>query len=391
MKILVIHNSYKVRGGEDSVFENEVALLRDGGHEVTELRVSNDSVRGFFSKIFVAVSTVFSIHGYIKTLKAIDKVRPDVVHVHNYFPILSPSVFYACKIKGVPVVHTLHNFRAICPTALLQFNGKVTERSLTEGPWWAVRKRVYRGSLVGTFLLSSMISFHKKVGTWTKCVDRFIALTDFNKQLYLNVGWPKDKVVVKPNFTTPVLKRKKARKPYALFVGRLSEEKGIPFLLSAFDDSNELKLKVIGAGPLEQLVKSKTSNNIEYLGELSRLQVAEKMMEASCLVITSLRYEPFGMVIIEAMSYGLPVLIPSEGSMEGIVPNDEAGLHYMAGNRGSFLACIRRLLDDNVMFEKLSTGAKKKYQEKYTAEVNLAMLESIYASVISTDRVKLSK
>jgi glycosyltransferase involved in cell wall biosynthesis len=378
MKILMVHNTYQVRGGEDSVEENEVELLRSNGHDVTELKVNNEIINGFFSKLWVALSVIFSISGYKIISRAIEKEKPDVVHVHNYFPVLSPSIFYACKKKAVPVVHTLHNFRAICPTALLQHKGRIVERSIADGPWWAVKERVYRGSLVGTFFLALMIAFHRKAGTWRRQVDAYIALTEFNKQKYVEAGWPEDKIFVKPNFTRHMSDSLKHRKPYALFVGRLSEEKGVPFLLDAFKDSADLELRIIGEGPLESLVREAANTNIHYLGKQPKETVFEHMESAACLTMTSNWYEGFPMVIVEAMSCGLPVVVPAMGNMEIIVPNGKAGMHYQPEDKTSFISSVRRLLMDDQFRDDLSAGARMEYNQKYTAEVNLVMLEAVY-------------
>lgn len=387
MRILVVHNSYQLKGGEDAVVENEVELLQSNGHEVYLLKICNDQIQGLKRKLNTAIGSIFSFSGYMRMSRSIDSMQPDIVHVHNYFPLLSPSVFFACKRKRVPVVHTLHNYRAICPTAFLMHRGEVVEHSIKGGPWWALRERVYKKSLLGTFFLVSMIAFNRKIGTWKNCVDVFIALTDFSKKKFVEAGWPEDLILVKPNFVKKVEVTEVKRAPYALFVGRLSEEKGIPFLIEAFKSSGDLELRVVGQGPLESLVEKSSGENIRYLGRLSGSSVAEQMAEASCLVMASTWYEGFPMVIVEAMSSGLPIVVPKLGSMSVIVPHKKAGLHYVPGNQESLISSVAKILKDKEIFDLLSTGAYKEYQEKYTPEHNLKMLEDIYTSAISAGDV----
>ncbi|WP_221800278.1 glycosyltransferase family 4 protein [Oceanobacter mangrovi] len=385
MRILVVHNKYKIRGGEDSVFENEVELLRSAGHDVETYVVDNERVKGLFSRILTAFSCVFSPSEFFRIRRVIKFFQPDVVHVHNYFPLISPAVFYACSSFSVPVVHTLHNFRAICPTALLSLDGMVNESSIYDGPWWAVKRRVYQGSAIGTFFLALMISFHRTLGTWEKRVDVFIALTEFNKIKYVQAGWPEEKIYIKPNFSIGPGGDFPERQSYALYVGRLSEEKGIPFIVSAFRENPRLNLKIIGCGPLEMLVSGK-EKNIEYLGERSRDEVTDYMKSASCLVMASTWYEGFPMVIVEALSCGLPVVVPQRGNMSGVIKNGVTGLHYKPEDRDSFISEVSEVLSNIELRDELSKSALEEYRCQYTTSQNLESLESIYKVAITRSR-----
>lgn len=380
MKVILVHNEYQVKGGEDSVFNNEKWLL-DNNINVECYLVSNRSINGFLSRVFASVNTVFSIKAFLKFYLYLRKSKPDIVHVHNYFPILSPSIFYACKFFGVPVVHTLHNFRAICPTSLLMHKGKVTERSVKNSSFWALPKKVYRDSFLGTLILVLMIEVHKYIGTWKYTVDGYIALTEFSKKKYLEAGWPSNKIYVKPNFSVDPGINDKSRKPYVLFVGRLSDEKGILFLLEAFKKTT-LLLKIAGDGPLLNVVQENKTGNVEYLGCLSKDEVATHMKEASCLVMASNWYEGFPMVIVEALSHGLPIVVPKLGNMKSVVEHELSGLHYEPNNDLDLLTALEKIVFDVELNKKFSDYARYRYLQSYTEEINRKQLLDIYSEVI---------
>ena len=382
MKLLILHNNYQIRGGEDSVLSNEADLL-SVSVDVTVRTISNDMVDGFFSKICTSAWVLFSIPQYLFWKRYIKKNNFDIVHVHNYFPLISPSIFYACQSAGVPVVHTLHNFRAICPTAILSYKGEVCEKSMFGSSWWAVRKRVYRGSYLGTFVLVLMIELHKRLGTWKRVVDGYIALTEFSKEKYIDAGWPRNKFYVKPNFVHDVdqYQRVSPDSPFALYVGRLSEEKGIEFILDGFKGSG-LNLKIAGDGPLRSIVENNSSGNIEYLGALDRSDIAELMAKASCLVMASTWYEGFPMVIVEAFRSGLPAIVPKLGNMEAVVDDGTTGLHYNPGEREQFVNVVRSCMYNHELSLRLSTGAREAFLSKYSAGINRQQLLDIYDTVI---------
>tara|TARA_R110000868_G_C10963488_1_gene768777 strand:+ start:5046 stop:6221 length:1176 start_codon:yes stop_codon:yes gene_type:complete len=378
----MVHNSYQIKGGEDSVVLNECNLLRSHGHDVTVFQVDNSYIRGFFSKLVVAIFSIFSVFGYFKMRRVIKKTKPDVVHVHNYFPILSPSIFWACHYNNVPVVHTLHNFRAICPTAILMWKGKVVEKSISSSSsWWTLSKKVYKNSFLGTFFLILMVEINKKIGTWSTAVDGYIALTDFSKKKYVSAGWPEDRIYIKPNFSDYRGGSLESRENFALYVGRLSEEKGVRFLVDCFRGSG-LSIKFVGDGPLNEYLESHGSNNIENLGRLPKEEVLSLMSRASCLVMASTWYEGFPMVIVEALGCGLPVIVPKLGNMEAVVTHDLCGLHYTPKDNQGFINAASKVITDPSVRERLSIGALKEFDAKYTPSENLTSLIEIYKKVI---------
>src|SRR5204862_7688725 len=251
MKILIAHNSYQEPGGEDVVFEQETALLRNRGHDVITYVRSNAeiSTSSLIGKAGVLAATVWSSESHTQILELLQREQPDVLHVHNTFPLISPSVFEACNESGVPVVQTLHNYRLLCPQANLYRDGAACEECVTGSLWSAVRHGCYRQSRIGTAAVATMLAYNRRRGTWTELVDSHIALTEFARTKLIEGALPDDKVTVKPNFVDPDPGVRKEIGNYALFVGRLAKEKGLGTLLEAWQNLRcDLPLWVVGDG-----------------------------------------------------------------------------------------------------------------------------------------------
>jgi len=385
VKILFVHNFYQIAGGEDGVLKQEMDLLTDE-HEIMQYTVTNDSISSFFNKVMTLLRVPFSLKSYREFKRYLELHNPDVVHVHNYFPLLSPSVFYACKKVGVPVVHTLHNYRAVCPTALLMHEGKVNERSVKHNAWWTVTQKVYKDSLLGSFALACMVQLHKRVGTWKTQVNVFIALTQFAKDKYVEAGWPEDKIIVKPNFMAdPFNGSDKLTKTggYALFVGRLSEEKGIDILLDAWKNI-DLPLKLIGTGPFKQQLENNTQSNIEYLGLKEKPEVLELIKNADFVVMPSTWYEGFPMVLVEAFACGTPVIVSNIGSMKEIV-TPQTGLQFNVGDPQNLQQQVKKMLSNQDEMSVMAVNARKEYLNNYVPSINKKELVDIYQHAIKED------
>ncbi len=388
MKISIVHNTYKIKGGEDSVVLNELDILKK--QQETELfLVDNLSIRSTKDKLITTLGGVFSPKFKRDFNKMLNKSKPDVVHVHNYFPLLSPSVFFSCKECNIPVVHTLHNYRAICPTALLMHNGKIVERSVGGSPWWAVKEKVYRDSYIGTIVLALMVYIHKMINTWATKVDRYIALTEFSKKKYIEAGWPEDKIVVKPNFIVDPFNSEFEynNENYAIYIGRLSEEKGIDILLDSWSNKNR-KLLIIGEGPLRKKVECCNNSNVIYLGKKDKQSVLELVTNASFLIMASKWYEGFPMVLVEAMACGTAVIVPNLGGMGEIVKDGTTGLHFDPGSSADLSAKIDQLFDSSEEQKRMGINARNEYLDKYTPEKNYEMLIDIYQQAIEEAKRK---
>lgn len=388
MKILFVHNRYQQAGGEDNVVAAEAKLLADHGHEVECWCVDNkDLPSGLIGKINTALATSYSSASRALARESLQSFKPDVVHVHNFFPQISPSIYDACLDEGVPVVQTLHNYRLICPGAILMRDGKICEQCITGSPYQAAWYGCYRDSKLGSLVVAHMVAQHRKQGTWQHKVNRFIALTDFAKGKFVEAGFPADKIAVKANFVndpSQELARLNRTTPgFALFVGRLSEEKGIKTLLQAWSNLDKpTLLKVAGSGPLEALLLNK--NNVVALGRQSADEISRLMQQASFLVLPSEWYEGFPLVLVEAFAHGLPVLASRLGSMADIIKDGETGLLFEPGNPDDLATKVRWLVDHKQECQRLSNNARQAYLANYTAESNLHQLVEIYQQAIDS-------
>lgn len=383
LKIILVHNHYKESGGEDTVVAAEQILLECHGHQIYLFNLNNNRIQGVMKKLKVAWETPYSDDIKITFSRVIRDVNPDIVHVHNFFPLITPAVFDACHDAGVPVVQTLHNFRLICPGALLIRNGKICEICATNSPYHSVLYSCYRGSCLGTLSVARMVSKHRNLGTWNTKVDCFIVLTEFARQKFILAGFPADKLIVKPNFVG--LKdyiETSDRRSGALFVGRLSQEKGIKTLFKAWEGINNI-LKIIGDGPLHDEARTNSIENINFLGRKSPLEILSEMKASLFLIMPSECYETFGMVIIEAFACGLPVIASRLGAMAELVEDGITGLLFTPGDIIDLTAKIRWALENPEMMNQMGERAKIVYTKKYTSEHNYQQLVSIYQTVLS--------
>jgi glycosyltransferase involved in cell wall biosynthesis len=263
-------------------------------------------------------------------------------------------------------------------------DSKINETSLKGSTWWTVAKRVYRNSFIGSLALACMVELHKLLGTWQTKVDIFIALTEFSRQKYMEAGWPAEKILVKSNFIEdPFDTASTIRKAggYALYVGRLSEEKGIDILLDAWT-SVGLPLKVIGDGPLKSSVESNALLAVEYLGLKNKDEVLELVQNADFITMASTWYEGFPMVLVEAFACGTPALVSRLGSMKEIVVPNKTGLHFESGNAADLAEKVQWMINNSSEVKKMGDNARKEYLAKYTPEKNYALLIDIYQQAI---------
>jgi glycosyltransferase involved in cell wall biosynthesis len=381
MKVLQVHNTYLLSGGEDTVVEAERRLLIDHGHDVVVYKVNNDTIEGLSGKLKTAWRAPYSVDSLKKFVQVVKESAPDIVHVHNFFPLITPSIYDACQEFGIPVVQTLHNFRLICPGALLMRDGKACDLCLKGSAYQAVLYRCYRNSLMGSLAVARMVEFHRKRGTWHTKVDCFIALTDFARDQFVQAGFPADKIKVKPNFVAaPAVTARGRERSGALFVGRLSEEKGVRLLIEAWRHI-DTPLRIAGDGPLLEWVSQFKSPQVTVLGKITADEVRTEMQQAAFLVFPSLCYEGFPLVIAEAFSLALPVIASRFGSMAEIVSDGHNGLHFTAGDADDFIRCITWAVENPDQLERLGGNSRRTYQEKYCADINYRQLLDIYQHV----------
>lgn len=383
MHILEVHNRYQIRGGEDECFEAEVSLLRQKGHTVELFEETNDRVAQL-GKLQTMLRTLWSNEAYQTARQLLTVQRYDVVHVQNFFPLISPSIYYAAKDKGVPVVQTLHNYRLLCPNAQFFREGRPCEDCLGKPiPLPGIIHACYRDNRAASGVTAAMLSLHWLLKTWTETVDCYIALTEFAREKFIQGGLPAEKIVVKPNFV-PDPGMGSGKGGYALFVGRLSAEKGIDLLLQSWQTIGKtMPLKIVGDGPLSpQVAKAaETIPGVEWLGRRSLAEVYSLMGEAAFLVFPSLWYEGLPRTIIEAFATGTPVVAANLGAMSRLITAGETGLHFNAGSEESLVTQVEWAATHPEALAEMRQQARIEYKEKYTAEANYEQLMQIYSNL----------
>ncbi|ABW30500.1 glycosyltransferase family 4 protein [Acaryochloris marina] len=381
MRILSVHNYYKIRGGEDESCKSEKSLLREMGHLVDEYEKDNISIPSYRSWQ-LATQTIWSQESYQAVRQKLQHQPYDVVHVQNSFPLISPSVYYAAQAEGVPVIQTIRNYRLLCPNALFFRQGKVCEDCLNKAiPWPGIIHSCYRNNRLASGITASMISIHRLLKTWDRKVDKYIALTHFARNKLIQGGLPANKIIVKPNFVNPDPGVGHGKGQFALYVGRLSVEKGLDTLLSAWDKlQSPFPLRIVGDGPLSELVldKIKESPHISWLGRKSIDEVHQLMGEASFLIFPSKWYETFGRVAIEAFAKGTPVIASQIGAIAELVEHKRTGLQFQPGDSLDLAEQVEWALSHPEELQQMRLEVRQEFEAKYTARANYQQLIEIY-------------
>lgn len=381
MNILVAHNFYKLAGGEDLCVASEIALLRAHGHQVESYCLSNDSVDGM-RRLQLAGRTIWSLQAAAEIRRVIRAHRAEIVHFHNMFPLISPAAYYAAHAEAVPVVQTLHNFRLVCVNAVLLRDGRPCEDCLGKAiPWRGVVHSCYRGSRAASATVAGMLMAHRLLGTWRHAVDVYVAPSEFGRRKLIEGGLPAARIAVKPNFAYPAPGVGEGEGGYALYVGRLSEEKGVHTLLAAWEGlRNVVPLKIAGDGPLAGAVREAVARNpaIEWLHGVPHAEVYGLMGQAALLVLPSQCYEgALPRVVIEAFAKGTPVVAPRHGAMADIIDGGN-GLCFAAGDARDLAAKVQRLCADASLLMRMRRAARRTFDRNFTADANHDALMEIY-------------
>ncbi|TBO30186.1 glycosyltransferase family 1 protein [Aquabacterium lacunae] len=382
LRILVIHCAYQLRGGEDSVVESEVALLQQHGHDV-KLWLKHNSDIDHMPRWQVALDTIWSRRS-VQELKArVADWRPDVIHVHNTSLVMSPSVLWAAHELCIPVVQTLHNFRLSCLSATFLRDGRVCEDCLGHTPWEGIRHGCYRGSRVQSAVLASSIMVHRWRQTHPRTVQRFIALTAFARDKLVQAGLPGDRIRIKPNFVPKAPDTAASPRRGALYVGRLSVEKGINVLLEAVQ-KHQLPVEdllVLGTGPFEAATRQ--ALGVRYRGHQPLEEVLTCMHRASFLLLPSVCYEGFPRTVVEAFSRGLPVIASRLGSMAELIEHQRTGLLFTPGDSADLARTVKWALDNPDNMAAMGENARQVHQTHFTEDRNHDLLVSIYQEAIA--------
>jgi len=397
LKVLLAHCFYRssAPSGEDSVYLSEKELLESNGVDVIPLEKYNDcvNVTTFMNKVKTAKNTIWSKSAYDEISQLIKHFKPDVAHFHNTFPQLSPSAYKACYDNGVPVVQTLHNYRNICPGAMLLRNGKSCELCLNGSifPINSLMHKCYRNSISATAPLALMIANSRLNGAYKNYVTRYIALTEFAKDRFIRGGLESNKIAIKPNFLSIDSEAELVKGNYAVFVGRLSDEKGIRTLLTSWSEVTNLKLKILGDGHLRSVLEeyaAKSGIDVEFMGFLPQKNVIKIVRKAMIQIIPSECYEGFPMSVLEAFACGTPVIASRLGSLQEIVTDGDTGVLFEAANSSDLAEKINALIKNSEKRMRISFNAKNVFDVKYSNDKNLDILMNIYNVSIEEMKAK---
>lgn len=389
MRILKVHNYYQQPGGEDQSFAAEVELLQIHNHQVFCFTRHNDEIKSM-SNISIACKTLWNHDVYRALLGTIRETKPDIVHFENTFPLISPSAYYAARKAGVPIIQSLRNYRLFCANSFFLRDGKVCEDCLGKiFPYPALYHRCYRNNRLATGVVVALQVFHRLIRTWQRTVDRYIALTEFARSKYVEAGLPENKIVVKPNFITNDPGMGMGDGYFALFVGRLSVEKGITTLLSAWNHlSQKIPLWIAGDGPLRSMVETAARQNplIIVTGRKTPTEVLELMKKATMLLFPSLWFEGLPRVIIEAYAVGLPIVASNLGSMTSLIDHGNTGLHFRPGDPQDLVEKVEFLLRNHEIYRQMRLKARNYYKKHFTSDKNYQILMQIYNDVLQGPR-----
>lgn len=378
-RVLVVHNQYQQAGGEDAVVAEEFALLQHNGI-VTERYQQHNRQIGDMSPLKVAVDTIWSRQTVVDISALIERFRPDVIHAHNTFPLISPSLYFVAAKYRIPVVQTLHNFRLFCVQAMFMRDGHVCEDCLGALPWRGVLHRCYRGSAAQSAVVVGMLGAHRMLGSYRRQVTRYIALNEFCRNKFIEAGLPAERIAIKPNFVDLPMPDLQQPRHGALFVGRLAADKGIGVLAQAASHYPEAAIAVIGVGSEKPLLEPLA--NIRLLGWQQPAATYAHMAQSSYLVMPSVWYENFPRTLVEAFACGLPVIASRLGAMAELVRDGETGLLFDPGNAQDLADKMRWADNQPNLMRQMGHAARLEYERKFTPQTNFAQLMVIYGEAM---------
>jgi glycosyltransferase involved in cell wall biosynthesis len=390
-KVLVAHNFYRVaaRSGEDAVYATECSLLERAGLEVVRFEKHSEAIykQGAAAKIRAARDVAYSKSVYRELTELLRTSRPDVVHFHAHFPLLSPSAFQACVDAGIPTVVTLHNFRLNCAAGTLFLDGNLCEKCWGGSPWPAIRHRCYQQSfLASAAAVRAQLAYRDliKRGLW---VDQYIALTEFARGKHVQIGIPSERISIKGNSVLDPPQMGAGAGQYVLYVGRLGPEKGIQTILEAWQllGSSAPKLRMVGEGPLRQEILSKKAVfnlNIELMGAQPKSSVMELMKNARLLVFASRWYEGFPLVIVESLACGTPVLGSRIGGIPELIMEGSTGALFTPANAEALAQGVVRLSERLESDGDMRVHCRTQFERRYSPDENTRSLVEIYRAVL---------
>lgn len=386
-RVLLAHNFYlsSARSGEDAVYTDEVKLLRSAGIDVLCVEKRNEDLlaSGPAQKARAALEFPYSITAYKEMAEVIRVRRPQVAHFHGIYPQLTVSAIKACRDAGVPVVMTLHNYRLNCSAGILRRAGSTCELCWGQSPLHGLIRRCYRGSLVPTVFATAAQYTNRHLLVAKSLVSYYFALTAFAKEKHVRIGIPQERIIVKGNSISTVVSEGDGRGDYALFVGRLGEEKGLFTLVEAWRrlGTTAPKLKIVGQGPLRRYLEEVAAEPglpIEIVGPVDRDRVLSLMRDASFLVVPSEWYEGFPLVIVESLACGTPVLCSSIGGLAEMIRAGETGYTFAPKSPDALAESVRNMVRNQALMSNLRRNSRAAFLDRYSPATNLRSMLDTY-------------
>jgi len=389
MRILMCHNYYRERGGTERVVEEEKNELERHGHIVILYVKDSRDIQNmpFYKKLLIPLRCVFSIETWREVGQLVKEHRPDVAHVHNIFPLLSPSIFYVLKRMKVPVVYSVHDYRLLCPNGLFFVNGRICEKCRNGNTVHAIINRCLHKNVFQSVVYAASIGIHRLLGSFRRNVDNIVTVSGFVRSKLVEGGFPEEKVVVNYNFQKLEKISDVARvRKYFAYVGRLSEEKGVMLLIDAFSHLRDIRLKIVGSGPLEKLAASRIRElgvgNIELLGRMEGTRLRDIVSGAIGIIVPSVWYEPMPLVILESWAVETPVIVAHIGGLKEIVTDKTTGLLFNPVDGEDLAERVRFLIKNRELAAELGRNGRREVDKRFSVSTHVRRLEEIYSSVM---------
>ncbi len=393
MRILLVHNRYRsaMPSGENRVVDQEGEALAAVGHKVRRFTRESDKISqwSLLKKASLPARTIWNWESFHDLKAVLGEYQPEVVHVHNTFPLLSAAVLHACRDAGVPVVATMHNYGLACANRAFFRDGAVCHDCANRRPVSAVLHGCFRDSRAATLPVAVAMTAHRRA--WRSLVSAYILISASQRDLLHGVGLPEDRVFVRYNLITRRDRLQTAPEPMVVYAGRLDEIKGVRQLIAGWDRNREgagepgLRLAIAGAGTLDGEVTAwaSTRPSVVLTGALSSAECASLISRARAVLLPSAWEETFGLVAIEAMAVGVPPIAASHGSFPELITPGVDGTLFDPGDPAALGRAIADVERDPERYATYGEQARKTYEQRFDPERNLEELLEIYRFAIA--------
>jgi glycosyltransferase involved in cell wall biosynthesis len=385
MNVLIVHNDYGGYSGEEAVVDRQERLLQEHGHRVTFYRRRSEEI----GKMVLGRSRAFCSGIYnnqsIKSIRScLAQCNPDVIHIHNLFPLISPAILPECSAAGVPLVMSVHNYRLVCPNGLHVPKGRyeICEKCCGGREYWCLLK-----NCEGNFLKSLGYAMRnvvaRKARFYHDHISIYACLTDFQRRRLIREGYSEDRIAVVPNMVgIDELEGPADLGEYVGFVGRISPEKGIGCLLEASRRLTRIPFKLAGDLSAMPEIEGRAATNVEFCGRLAYDQMYEFYKRSRFVVLPSIWFEGFPMVLVEAMSRGKAIVASRIGGVPEIVDEGLNGLLFQPGNAGDLAEKIQHLWSQPELCRQMGLAGREKAIREYSPERHYERLMVVYQSAI---------